>query len=152
MVSLRLCFLKTATTGCLALTLISEGRRQETGIFGGEREPAHLSCNCSHTQAAVRGKLLMGRHPRRKQKHLAEKLLKVRLALGLSQNEMLRQLGAEEELLRGSISNYELGDREPPLFILLGYARLAGVCLDVLVDDELDLPAKLPAKPKHARH
>ena len=91
----------------------------------------------------------MGRHPRRKQKRLAEKLLTVRLALGLSQNEMLRRLGAEDDLLRGSISNYELGDREPPLYILLGYARLAGVCLDVLVDDELDLPKKLPAKLKH---
>jgi len=91
----------------------------------------------------------MGRHPRRKQKRLAEKLLTVRLALGLSQNEMLRRLGAEDDLLRGSISNYELGDREPPLYILLGYARLAGVCLDVLVDDELDLPKKLPTKLKH---
>ena len=91
----------------------------------------------------------MGRNPRRKQKRLAEKLLTIRLALGLSQNEMLRQLGAEEDLLRGSISNYELGDREPPLYILLGYARLAGICLDVLVDDELDLPKKLPTKLKH---
>ena len=91
----------------------------------------------------------MGRYPRRKQMRLAEKLLTVRLALGLSQNEMLRRLGAEEELFRSSISNYELGDREPPLYILLEYARLAGVCLDVLVDDELDLPEKLPGKPKH---
>jgi transcriptional regulator with XRE-family HTH domain len=92
----------------------------------------------------------MGRHPRRKQKRLAEKLLKIRLALGLSQNEILRQLGAGDELARGSISNYELGDREPPLYILLGYARLGGVCMDTLVDDELDLPDKLPAKAKHS--
>jgi transcriptional regulator with XRE-family HTH domain len=91
----------------------------------------------------------MGRHPRRQQKHLAEKLLRVRLALGLSQSEMLRRLGAEEELSRGIISNYELGEREPPLYILLGYARLAGVCTDSLIDDKLDLPAKLPARPKH---
>jgi len=91
----------------------------------------------------------MGKRPRPKPKRLAEKLLTVRLALGLSQNEMLRRLEAENDLLRGSISNYELGDREPPLYILLGYARLAGVCLDVLVDDDLDLPQKLPAKPKH---
>jgi transcriptional regulator with XRE-family HTH domain len=93
----------------------------------------------------------MGRYPRRQQKRLAEKLLRVRIALGLSQNEILRQLGAEEEISRGSISNYELGEREPPLYILLGYARLAGVCLDELIDDDLDLPAKLPAKPKHTR-
>lgn len=91
----------------------------------------------------------MGRHPRRRQKRLAEKLQQIRLALGLSQNEMLRRLGAEQDLYRTNISNYELGDREPPLYVLLEYARIAGVCLDVLVDDELDLPAKLPAKPKH---
>jgi transcriptional regulator with XRE-family HTH domain len=91
----------------------------------------------------------MGKYPRRKQKRLAEKLQQVRLALGLSQNEMLRSLGAEEELYRTNISNYELGEREPPLYVLLSYARIAGVCLDVLVDDELDLPEKLPAKPKH---
>jgi transcriptional regulator with XRE-family HTH domain len=91
----------------------------------------------------------MGKYPRRKQKRLAEKLLQIRLALDLSQNDLLRRLGAEEDLYRTNISNYELGDREPPLYILLGYARLAGVCLDVLVDDELDLPDKLPSKPKH---
>lgn len=91
----------------------------------------------------------MGRHPRRRQKRLAEKLQQIRLALGLSQNEMLRRLGAEQDLYRTNISNYELGDREPPLYVLLEYARIAGVCLDVLVDDALDLPAKLPAKPKH---
>jgi transcriptional regulator with XRE-family HTH domain len=91
----------------------------------------------------------MGKRPRRRQERLHEKLLEVRLALGLSQNEMLRAIGAEDELSRTNISNYELGEREPPLYVLLGYARLAGVCLDVLVDDELDLPAKLPAKPKH---
>lgn len=91
----------------------------------------------------------MGKHPRRKQQRLAEKLLQVRLALGLSQNEMLRQLGAEESLQRGIISNYEMGEREPPLYILLGYARLAGVCLERLVDDALELPDELPRRPKH---
>jgi transcriptional regulator with XRE-family HTH domain len=90
----------------------------------------------------------MGRHPRRQQKRLAEKLQRVRLALGLSQSEMLRRLGAEEELSRGIISNYELGVREPPLYIILEYARLAGVSTDALIDDRIDLPAKLPAKSK----
>jgi transcriptional regulator with XRE-family HTH domain len=92
----------------------------------------------------------MGKYPRRKQKRLPEKLLQIRLALGLSQNEVLRAIGAEDDLYRTNISNYELGDREPPLFVLLGYARIAGVCLDVIVDDDLNLPAKLPAKPKHS--
>ena len=88
-------------------------------------------------------------YARRRPKRLAEKLLQIRLALGLSQNEILRRLGAEEDLYRTNISNYELGEREPPLYVLLGYARLAGVCLEVIVDDELNLPAKLPANPKH---
>lgn len=92
----------------------------------------------------------MGKYPRRKQVRLAEKLLQIRTALGLSQNELLKSIGAEEDLYRTNISNYELGEREPPLYVLLAYARLAGVCLDVIVDDELDLPAKLPARPKHS--
>jgi transcriptional regulator with XRE-family HTH domain len=90
----------------------------------------------------------MGKHPRRRQGRLAEKLLQIRFTLGLSQNEMLRHLGAEDSISRTNISNYELGDREPPLYILLEYARAANVFVDVLIDDELDLPAKLPASIK----
>jgi transcriptional regulator with XRE-family HTH domain len=93
----------------------------------------------------------MGRASRRKQERLAEKLLQIRLALGLSQNELLKYLNLAEDLYRTNISSYERGEREPPLFALLSYAHAAGICLDVLVDDELDLPAKLPAKPKHSR-
>lgn len=93
----------------------------------------------------------MGKRPRRKQERLPEKLLQIRVALGLSQNEILRAIGAQDELLRTNISNYELGEREPPLFVLLGYARLAGISTDVLIDDELDLPVKLPAKPKRRK-
>lgn len=79
---------------------------------------------------------------------LAEKLLQIRLALGLSQNGMLKQLGYDQDLFQGSVSGYELGTREPPLPVLLKYAQSAGVWIDVLVDDELDLPEKLPARPK----
>ena len=88
----------------------------------------------------------MGRMPRPKPVRLAEKLLQVRKALGLSQNEMLARLGLDEKLFRSAISGYELGTREPPLPVLLDYARAAGVWLDVLVDDELDMPKKMPAK------
>jgi len=93
----------------------------------------------------------MGAAARIKPKRLAEKLLQLRLALGLSQTEMLRQLGFEGVLTYHRISNYERGTGEPPLPVLLRYARIAGVYVDVLIDDELDLPAKLPAKPKHSR-
>ena len=88
-------------------------------------------------------------HARPRPSRLAEKLLQIRLALGLSQSEMLRRLGFEDALDYKRISEYELGKNEPPLAILLSYARVAGVCMDVLVDDKLDLPDKLPSKAKH---
>jgi len=91
----------------------------------------------------------MGRYVRPKPARLTEKLLEIRNALGLSQNEMLDRLGLAETLFRSSISSYELGASQPPLPILLLYARLAGVCLDVLVDDTLDLPKALPGTPTH---
>jgi hypothetical protein len=62
---------------------------------------------------------------------------------------MLARLGLQEKLLRAAVSGYELGTIEPPLPVILRYARAAGICTDVLLDDELDLPAKLPTKPKH---
>ena len=92
----------------------------------------------------------MGTRARMRQERLAEKLLQIRLALGLSQSAMLRHLGFAEIIDYKRISEYELGRNEPPLAVLLSYARAAGVCMDVLIDDELDLPAKLPAKPKHS--
>lgn len=88
---------------------------------------------------------------RMRAERLAEKLLQIRNALGLSQSEMFRRLGFEDTLVYNRISDFELGKREPPLPVLLQYARVAGVCVDTLIDDEMDLPAKLPAKPKHTR-
>lgn len=79
---------------------------------------------------------------------LAEKLLRIRLELGLSQTGVLKHLGFSEELFRSNVSQYERGTRVPPLPVLLQYARAANVWLDVLVDDELDLPATLPSPTK----
>ena len=92
----------------------------------------------------------MGKRARMRPERMAEKLLQIRLALGLSQSEMLRRLGFEDVLDYKRISEYELGKNEPPLPVLLGYARSANVSTDVLIDDELDLPARLPAKPKRS--
>jgi transcriptional regulator with XRE-family HTH domain len=92
----------------------------------------------------------MARGARERPERLAEKLLTIRQALGLSQTEMLRRLGAEERMAYHRISEFETGKGEPSLIILLEYARAAGVCVDVLIDDRLDLPAKLPARPKHS--
>ena len=91
----------------------------------------------------------MGVKARQRPERLAEKLLQIRVALGLSQSELLRRLDLEDAISYKKISDYERGQREPSLIILLQYARVAGVSTDVLIDDWLDLPAKLPAKPKH---
>ena len=90
----------------------------------------------------------MGRVSRPKPKRLPEKLLQIRLALDLSQNGMLDRLGLSEKLFRTAISNYELGTGEPPLPVLLDYARIANVWMDVLVDDALDLPERIPSPTK----
>jgi transcriptional regulator with XRE-family HTH domain len=93
----------------------------------------------------------MGRDSREKPKRLAEKLIQIRNALDLSQSEIISRMGLTERLNRDDISKYERGVREPSLLVLLRYARVAGVCLDSLVDDEIDLPGRLPSKPKHRR-
>jgi transcriptional regulator with XRE-family HTH domain len=91
----------------------------------------------------------MARYPRTKPLRLAEKLLHIRNALGLSQNELIRRLGLQEELTQSRISGYELGTREPSLPTLLLYAQVAGVCVDYLIDDKRSLPTTLPSRAKH---
>ena len=88
----------------------------------------------------------MGKKPRLKQERLGEKLLQIRNALGLSQTAMMYRLGVEDLISYHQISRYETGKREPPLLILLQYARAANVSTDILIDDALDLPDKLPAR------
>jgi transcriptional regulator with XRE-family HTH domain len=90
----------------------------------------------------------MGSRARPKPARLSEKLLEIRLALNLSQDGMLRHLGLDESHFRSAISGYELGTREPPLQVLLAYARSANVYVDALIDDDMDLPEKLPSLKK----
>jgi transcriptional regulator with XRE-family HTH domain len=80
---------------------------------------------------------------------LAEKLLQIRQAYDLSQNGMIRRLGLADDLVQADGSAFELGTREPALPHLLGYARTAGITVDVLIDDDLDLPKKLASDPMH---
>ncbi len=102
-------------------------------------------------------------NPRPKPKFLAKKLRMIRLGIGLSQTEMLKRLGLEEKMHYSRISEYEQGTREPSLMTLLEYARVAGLHLEDIVDDELDLPENLPggvrymgirrkSSPRKARH
>jgi transcriptional regulator with XRE-family HTH domain len=86
----------------------------------------------------------MGRSARPKPERLGEKLLAIRQRLEMSQTEMCKALGLS--LNYSAISNYELGTREPPLPVLLRYARMVGISTDVLIDDELDLPVERAAK------
>lgn len=76
---------------------------------------------------------------------LAEKLLQIRTALGISQQDMFNRLGVEHLIDYTKISTYELDKREPPLQVLLEYARVANVLMEVLADDNLDLPDRLPS-------
>ena len=85
----------------------------------------------------------------RKAERLGEKLLHIRLTLGLSQTEMLRRSSFDEEIAYTRISDYELGKRVPPLPLILEYARAAGIHVEELIDDELDLPAKLPGNVRY---
>lgn len=91
----------------------------------------------------------MGTKARQRPDRLAEKLLQIRIALGLSQSGLIARLGLEDSISYKKISDYERGSREPSLLIILRYARAANVSTDVLIDDDLDLPEKLPAKAKY---
>lgn len=89
----------------------------------------------------------MGRSRRDHPKRLGLKLRQVRQGLGLSQEQMAELLKRSKPSVRpGHVSELERGLREPTLPVLLRYARIAGVYVDVLIDDELDLPKRLPSK------
>ena len=74
---------------------------------------------------------------REKPLHLAGKLKAIRQRLGLSQTGMKERLEFAGHY--GRISEYELGRRQPSALTLLAYARTAGILLEELVDDELEL-------------
>src|SRR5947209_18438765 len=78
----------------------------------------------------------MGKRVRLRPARLPAKLLQIREVLGLSPSEMLRRLGYEAEMVYARISEYQLGKNEPPLPVLLDYARIANVWVDVLIDDK----------------
>lgn len=85
----------------------------------------------------------MGSEARRRPKRLAEKLLQIRQMLGLSQTEIIDYLGLGHDIKRENISRFESGTREPDSLIVLAYAQIAGVVVDTLLNDDLNLPANL---------
>jgi transcriptional regulator with XRE-family HTH domain len=100
----------------------------------------------------------MGTVSRETPRYLAQNLLKIRKTIdgGLSQEEMVKRLGLpwKKNFNRTYISKYEQGVLEPPLSVLLAYARLISITgrgefLEALIDDGLEIPDDLPAAPAY---
>ena len=75
-------------------------------------------------------------YARPRPKYLAAKLLRIRLDLKLSQPQLAKRLGVPTY---NNISKYELDVNEPPLVVLLAYSRVAGIPVERIIDDNLDL-------------
>ena len=80
-------------------------------------------------------------HARPRPRHLAAKLLHIRLHFGLSQKKLVKRMGLEHQIHYPNISKYELDKNEPPLAILLAYARLAKIPVEHLIDDNVEVDA-----------
>ena len=93
----------------------------------------------------------MGRASRKRYvpARLGEKFLQIRAALNLTQQSMLERLELPPEFTQSNISAYERGRKEPPICVIMKYAEVANVWIDVLVQDSLDLPNVIPSKQKH---
>lgn len=76
---------------------------------------------------------------------LPGKLLAIREFLNLGQPELAEKLqleisshsGRNFQLHPARISQYETGEREPNLFVLIAYGRLGRVNLEYVADDEI---------------
>lgn len=85
----------------------------------------------------------MGRAPRPRPSRLGGKLLHIRRSLGLTQQQLIESLDYRRSpLFIGQISQFEQNKREPPVLVILHYARIAGVPLEAIVDDNMNLPKK----------
>lgn len=75
---------------------------------------------------------------------LGKKLLAIRLFKKLSQGEMLALVIPNETgYNRSRVSQWEKGSREPPREAQIRYSRLAEITLEVLLDDNQELPAHI---------
>jgi transcriptional regulator with XRE-family HTH domain len=82
----------------------------------------------------------MGRGSLSKPERLTEKLLAIRNSQNLSQNGLIRFLDLTDELTQAEISAFERGVRIPSLLVLLRYARKFNLNVEILIDDDLNLP------------
>lgn len=89
----------------------------------------------------------MGRSQRPRPARLGEKLRQIRASFDLTLEQMIERLGyTDSPIYATNISGMERGEREPPLLLLLAYARLAGISTDMLIDDSVNLPKNLTPK------
>src|SRR5437588_122959 len=95
----------------------------------------------------------MGRSHRPRPARLGEKLRLIRTSLDLTLEQIIERLGYKDSpIYPTNISGMERGEREPPLLLLLAYARLVGISTDVLIDDSLDLPKNLSSGRENAKY
>ena len=80
-------------------------------------------------------------HARPRPKRLAEKLLQIREALGLSQREIAERLAERAGvcITDKNISKYERDRSVPYIEVVLAYSRLANISMNLIVDDDLEL-------------
>ena len=91
----------------------------------------------------------MGTSRRPRPARLASKLRQIRIRLGLTQEQLGELLTTRKSpVYPGHVSEFERGKREPSLLALLSYARIAGIPIELLVDDKLDLTTNLPSTGK----
>lgn len=89
-------------------------------------------------------------------KEMPKKLKFIRNHFELTLDELSKALEAELKLLgfpeikvyTGGITEFEKGKREPQIPVLLAYAHLAGVYVDILINDDLEMPKYLSSKIK----
>ena len=130
-------FLKAESRHCV--NLFGNENARSNSLVTRARTDKIVRLNSDSPHSLVRTRTIRKKKSRKRPtpKKLAAKLRLLREHLGMSQGEIAKAIGVDN---RASISGYERGEREPPLPILLAYARLANVSVESLIDDKMDLP------------
>jgi transcriptional regulator with XRE-family HTH domain len=85
-------------------------------------------------------------------KLLAKKLKLIRARLGVGQLQMAMLLSNAQSPPDGAmVSRFERGEREPNLFVILEYAKVAQISVAILIDDAWTLKELGAAIPNVAR-
>jgi DNA-binding XRE family transcriptional regulator len=116
---------------------------EEYGVWISSKFTADIFQQFRKNSGSCQGeKFLMGLGKTERPACLAEKLLRIREKLGLSQTEMcaaIQKQNGEITMYRSYIAQYEAG-RVPGPLTLLAYAKIARITIEDLVDDKKTLP------------